>query len=406
MTARSLLTAVALGLAALAAPADDWPQWRGPNRDAKASGFKAPAGWPKELSKSWKVAVGDGVATPALVGDKLYVFSRQAGDEIIRCLEAGSGKEVWRDQYPAKGATGPASGFSGPRASPAVAGGRLVALGVSGTLSCLDAASGKVLWRKDTTGPLPRFFTSSSPLVVDGLCVVQLGGEGGGSVAAFDLLTGDEKWKWAGDGTAYASPAVITVGGAKAVVAETAKKVVALGLADGKLLWDTPFVVTGRGYNSSSPVVEGQTLIYSGSARGTRAVKVEKRGDALAATEVWANKENSVLYNTPVLKNGLVFGLSATDILFWLDAGTGKTAWTTELKGKAWPGYGSIVDAGPVLVALTPAGQLVVFDPTGKEYKELARYKVVDADTYAYPVLDGNRVFVKDKDSVTLWAVD
>src|SRR5262249_29704555 len=152
------------------AGAQDWPQWRGPNRDAKATGFTAPTTWPKEPTRKWQVKVGDGVATPALVGDKLYVFSRQEGNEGIRCLAAADGKEIWADKYEAAGFNGPDSGFPGPRSSPAVADGKVVTLGVQGTLSCLDAASGTVVWRKnDFKGSLPRFHTSSSPIIVDGL---------------------------------------------------------------------------------------------------------------------------------------------------------------------------------------------------------------------------------------------
>src|SRR6266581_6064505 len=131
------------------APAQDWPQWRGPNRNAQAAGFAAPKTWPKELTQKWKVAVGEGVSTPCLVGDKLYVFARQAGAEVTRCLEAATGKELWQEKYDTLGATGPASGFSGPRATPTVADGKIVTLGVRGVLSCLDASSGKLLWRKD-----------------------------------------------------------------------------------------------------------------------------------------------------------------------------------------------------------------------------------------------------------------
>src|SRR5215467_15383094 len=101
------LTIFSIGLAE--APAQDWPQWRGPNRDAKAAGFTAPKTWPKELTQKWKVSVGEGVATPSLVGDKLYVFSRQEGGEVIRCLDAATGKELWKDKYDSLGATGPAS---------------------------------------------------------------------------------------------------------------------------------------------------------------------------------------------------------------------------------------------------------------------------------------------------------
>src|SRR5437667_5861346 len=163
--------------------AQDWPQWRGANRDAKAAPFAAPKTWPKELTQKWKVAVGEGVATPCLVGDKLYVFTRQSGAEVTRCLEATTGKELWQEKYDTLGATGPASGFSGPRATSTVADGKIVTLGVRGVLSCLDAGSGKLLWRKDDfKGAYPRFFVSSSPLVVDGMCIAQLGGAENGGV--------------------------------------------------------------------------------------------------------------------------------------------------------------------------------------------------------------------------------
>src|SRR3954452_313770 len=95
-TARWLAFSTLL-LAGRGVQAQDWPQWRGANRDGKDTGFSAPATWPKELVKTCSVAVGDGVATPALVGDKLFVFSRQVGKEIVRCLNAADGKEVWSD---------------------------------------------------------------------------------------------------------------------------------------------------------------------------------------------------------------------------------------------------------------------------------------------------------------------
>ncbi|MBM3982718.1 MAG: hypothetical protein FJ304_21090, partial [Planctomycetes bacterium] len=98
--ARALALLVAVAAGAALAPnshGGDWPQFRGPNRDGKATDFKAPKKWPEALAQKWKVTVGDGVATPALVGDKLYVFSREAGAEVTRCLNADTGKEVWTD---------------------------------------------------------------------------------------------------------------------------------------------------------------------------------------------------------------------------------------------------------------------------------------------------------------------
>jgi outer membrane protein assembly factor BamB len=354
-------------LAANGVLAQDWPQWRGPNRDAKAEGFNAPKTWPKELSQKWKVKVGEGVATPALVGDKLYVFSREGGNEVTRCLDASTGKELWQDKYEAQAVTGAPvrGGFTGTRCSPAVADGKVVTLGVGGILSCFDAATGKLLWRKDDfKGSWPRFFTSSSPIIVDGLCIAQLGGDSKGGIVAYDLATGNEKWKWTGDGTAYASPILDTVQGGKEIVAETAANIVGIAAADGTLLWKTPFKVH---YNACTPIADGATIIYSGAGSGTKAVKVEKQGQKLAATEIWSNKQTAVQFNTPVLKNGLLFGISADNKLFCLNAKDGMTAWAESLPGGGRSrGYGSVVDAGSVLFALTPAAQLIVFEPSDK----------------------------------------
>jgi outer membrane protein assembly factor BamB len=409
--------------------AQDWPQWRGANRDGKASGFSAPKTWPKELTQKWKVTVGDGVATPALAGDKLYVFARQEGGEIMRCLSAVDGKELWKDKYDALGADGAARSYSGPRSSPTVADGKVVTLGVRGVLSCLNAADGKVLWRKDDfQGAVPRFFASSSPIVADGLCVAQLGGQDGGVIVTYDLVTGTEKWKWTGDSPAYASPVLMTVAGSKLLVAETETKIVAVTLSDGKLVWEAPFAAQRMGYNAATPIVDGQTLIYCGSGRGATAVKLEKSGDAFAAKELWKNPDNSVQFNTPVLKNGFLYGLTAGNDLFCLSAQDGKTAWTAPLSppaaaeatAEAQPeggrkrggrggggrgGFGSVVDAGSVLFALTPASELIAFQPGEKAYAELARLKVAGSATHAHPVVSGNRIFIKDQDSVTLWTI-
>jgi len=429
MKMTSLLAVMAswMALAVSSAPGQDWPQWRGPARDGKTEGFKAPDTWPKELTRNWKVTVGEGVATPALVGDKLYVFARTEGAETTTCLDAATGKELWKDKYDSLGASGPSSGFSGPRSSPTVNDGKVITFGVRGVLSCLNAADGKMIWRKDDfKNATPKFYTASSPLVADGLCVAELGGgDNPGGIAAYDLASGNEKWKWTGDSPAYGSPVLMTVDGMKLIVAMTETKIVALTANDGKQVWETPFAVQGRGYNAATPIVDGQTLIYAGSGRGVTAVKLAKKGDSIAATELWKNVDNSVMFNTPVLKNGFLFGLSAGNDFFCINAKDGKTAWTAPSAraaanaasdgggggrggrkgGMGRGGFGTIVDAGSVLLGLTPSSELIAFQPTDKAYTEVARIKVADTPTYASPVPSGNRLFVKDQDAVTLWAV-
>lgn len=405
-----LFSVVATAVAILGSAADtrggDWPQFRGANRDARATDFKAPKTWPKELKQSWKITVGDGVATPALVGDKLFVFSREGGAEVTRCLDAATNKEAWKDKYDAEYKGKGDQGFQGPRASPVVTDGKVITFGLNGTLSCLNAANGEKIWRVET-GAFPTFHTSSSPLVADKFVVVQVGSENNGGVTAYDLATGNEKWKWTDEGASYASPALMTVDGTKMVVAETASSVVGIGLTDGKTKWKTPFPLAKKGpgqYNASTPMVDGTTVIFSGIARGVKAIQIEKKGDEFTVKELWNNKDNSALYNTPVLRDGHLFGLANNDTLFCVDVKSGKTAWTSSITGSR--GYGNIVDAGPVLLAITPQSKLIVFEPSAKEFTELANYKVADGQVHAYPIVSGNRIYVKDKTSLTLWTVE
>ncbi len=386
--------------------AQDWPQWRGPARDGKVTGFTAPQTWPQELKLKWTVPVGQGDATPALVGDKLYVFTRQGEEEVALCLDAQTGKEVWNNKYAAQAVTGAAARHPGPRSSPAVADGKVVTLGVGGVLSCLDAASGKLVWRKDPFPKVvPRFFASFSPLIADGMVIAHLGGSGNGAIIAFDLATGNEKWRWAGEGPDYGSPVLLTVEGVKQIATPTEKSLVGIGLADGKLLWQVPFAPVKMAYNAATPIVDGQTIIYGGKGRGTKAVKIEKKGDGFVANELWSNAELGVQFDTPVLRDGLLFGLSDSGNLFCINAKTGQTAWTDTTQ-RDRGGFGPIVNAGSCLLALPSNSELIVFQPTDKQYSEVAKIKVAETATYAHPVLAGNGIYVKDAESLALWTLN
>lgn len=412
---RMLVTlAVLLGVSGVGVSgvcAQDWPQWRGPNRDNKVVGFTPPQTWPKELTKKWSVTVGIGEASPLLVGDKLYVFGRQGGDEVALCLDAASGKEVWRDKYPAAAITNAASRYPGPRSTPAVGEGKVCTLGVHGVVSCLDAADGKVLWRKQTKPP--DYYTSTSPIIVEGKCVVF-----GDGLTAYDLATGEVKWQRPA-GTPYGSPVLMTAGGVKQVVTPAAGGLlVGVGLADGKLLWQMK--VGGPEYQSSfsTPIVDGQTVIYSvpggggkfgkgkgkgGGASGTVALRIDGKGDKFTVTEVWKNPLSAAGYHTPLLKDGLLFGVTGARNVFCLDAKTGEERWIdkTTQRGQC----GSILDVGPVLLSLTSDERLVVFQPSPKEYVEVTRYPM--PESWCVPIVAGNRIFVKDRaGSLTLWTIE
>ena len=382
----------------------DWPQFRGVGRDAKVTGFKAPKTWPAELKQVWKINVGFGDATPALSGKKIYLAVRQNADEVILCLDAATGKELWRSAYPAPAVTGPASSHPGQRSTPAVSDGKIVTFGVSGILTCLDAATGKVLWKKENPeNAVPQFFTGMSPLLADGLCIVHLGTKDKGQVVALDLATGSEKWKWEGDGPSYASPSLMTSGKDKNVVVQTEKNLMALSLADGKLLWQVPTPVLQRFYNSTSPYINGDIIYYTGQGSGTKAVQVVRQGDKYVTKELWSNTEIGAKWNTPILKDGFLYGFTDQRRIYCIDASTGKTAWYDTAVNSD---FATIVDCGQVIIGLPSTGNLIVMKPDPKAYTEAAKYKVAETPVYAFPVISGNAIYVKESENLIMYTLE
>jgi outer membrane protein assembly factor BamB len=395
-----------LSISLLASQAQDWPQWRGINRDGKVTGFKAPQTWPQQLKQVWKVSVGFGDATPALVNNKIYVFTRQGDTEILQCLDASTGKQIWQSAgYPAVTVSGPPASHPGPRSSVAVSEGKVITLGVGGNIACFDAANGKLIWKnEDFKGAVPQFFTGMSPLISSGICYAHLGGPQTGQFIAFDLSTGSIKWKVEGESPAYGSPVLMTIDGSKQIVFQAQTKLVSFDLSDGKQLWEfaTP-VGTGRVQNATSPVVDQNKVYYTGLSNGVNAIEIKKAGNSFAVNKLWTNPDFSTGFSTPLLKDGFLYGLSNQSRLFCINANTGQTAWRDET---ALQNFGSLVDAGSVIVALTSNSNFVVLKPDGQKYNQVALIKLVESSIYAHPILSGNRIYIKDNESLTLFTVN
>jgi outer membrane protein assembly factor BamB len=388
VVAAATLTAVAGAQSA----GPDWPQWRGPNRDGTLAVFTAPKAWPEALTRKWKIEVGTGYATPIVVGNRVYAFTRQQDNEVMRALDAGSGRVATARHGP------------GPKSTPTFANGRLFTLGMSGIVTAFDAATGKQVWQKPAPPVEPTYHTAQSPLVDRGLVIVHVGGNNQGALTAFDAATGAVKWAWNGDGPGYGSPIVAEFGGTRQVITFSQENLIGVDAADGHLLWRVPFTARST-TNSITPLVYGQTVIVSGQGKPLTAYAISKRNDQWVADKAWENDQLQMSFSNPVLVGDAVFSLSPLNSgqFFWADAKTGATLWRSAPRQA---GNAAIVRSADFLFVLKDDGQLLIGRSSPGGFEPLKTYTVAESATWAPPVISGDRVFVKDVSTLALWTLN
>lgn len=393
---RSSLSIVVFLLTITTASAADWPQWLGPNRDGSSPETVAP--WTTPPKVLWKQPVGEGHSAPVVADGKVYLFSKVADkdDEQVEAFDAITGKLLWtqacqRGEF--KGLFG-----NGPRGTPTVHKGRVFTFGITGVLTCLDAASGKRLWQANTLKDYQAanlfFGVSGSPLVEGDRVVVNVGGKGA-SVVAFDTGSGEEVWKSLDDKASYSSPIAIDQGKSRQIVFLTAKGLVGLAPRDGSVLWQFPFQDTIN-ESSTTPVLVGDLLIGSSITLGTVGLKL----DGAKVEKQWLTPDLSCYFSTPVAVGKehvyLVTGslLAKQARLHCIEAATGKKLWTR--KDKVGTYHATLLCTGDnKLLLLEEAGNLALVDPDPKEYRELARAKIC-GNTWAHPALANGRLYVRD----------
>jgi outer membrane protein assembly factor BamB len=401
----------ALGLAAaLLAPvpetgAQDWPQWRGPNRDGAAA-FQAPPTWPDALERRWQVDVGFGYATPVLVDERVFTFTRQGEDEVMTAHDAATGEVIWRTGYAAPfqmfGATAPHG--PGPKSTPAWSAGRLFTLGMSGTVTAFDAGSGDILWQHPGSAPQPMYHTAQSPLVDGDRVIVHVGGPGDAALTAFEVASGEVLWEWTGDSPAYGSPVVAELEGVRQVLTFTYENLVSVDVASGELLWSRRFV-TPSNTTAQTPIIYGETVIQAGRENGFTAFRVRRTDSGWETEDLWHTNEVSVHMANPVAVGDTVYGLSHLNSgqYFALEMDTGEVAW---LSAPRQAENAAMARAGDTVFSLEDDAELVILDAGDGEFAPVRRYEVAMSATWAQPAISGNRIFVKDVSSLALWTLE
>ena len=397
----SLTIALALLLTASLARSQEWPGWRGPERDGTVPAAQAPATWPEAFAPAWRVEIGEGYSSPVVSGGRVFVHSRRGDLEIVTAFDLESGGQLWQHDYHARFVqnTIVPTALPGPFATPAVDGGRVFTLGAGGILSSWDAASGDLVWRNDYSASVhvSGLFcgTAASPLVDRGRLIVQVGSDpGGGRVLGLDPATGAEIWAWRGVGPGYASPILIEVDGHRQLVTLTESSIVGLDAADGTPLWSAPFTDEWH-ENIMTPVWTGAHLVVSGPRRGTHAFTIHRRERGWDVAPAWSNPGLTMYMTSPVLADGIVYGHASTRAgqFVALEAATGTVRWSSE--GREGE-FASALLAGDDLLLLTGDAELLVVEPTPAAFAVLHHYDVADGVTWTVPVPLPDGLLVRD----------
>ena len=391
----------------LYAQANDWTEWRGPNRDGSVPSFTAPASWPESLTSRWSVDVGLGYATPLVAGNRVFVFSRQGDDEVMSTLDVATGNVIWKVGYAAPFTMNKSTARHGPgpKSTPILSDGRLFSIGMTGIVMARDAATGKSLWQKPGSPVVPTFTTHAfSPMVERGAVIFHVGGNNQGALTAFDVATGNVRWQWDGDGPAYGSPIVAELDGTRQIITLTQTKLVGVDAATGTLLWERPFTNSSV-TNSATPILVGRTVVVSNGGP-VMAYTIAKKGTQWIAEDAWRNEDAPYRLSNAVVGTGdVLFGLSTRNAgqYFGVDVKTGATLWTSEGRQAT---NAAILRSGSLLFSLEDDGDLIVARSSRTTFDQVRRYKVADDETWTPPVFSGNRILVKGVSRLTLWTLN
>jgi len=420
----TLLAAAALAWTASSATAADWPNWRGPNRDAKSTETGLLKSWPVGGPKLlWRTrGMGEGYSGPAVVGNTLYIMGDRNGRATVLALELsadGAPKTLWTRPIAPAGF----KGYSpGTRATPTVDGDRIYALSAGGVLACLDRKSGTVVWNldyvKERDGVLPKWAFAESVLI-DGDKLICTPGGPKGALLALNKATGKLIWaatdggsesesqKPLDDKASYSSPVKATIAGVTQYVAFTCDAVLGVDAKTGKLLWRyaRPAHQADWGdVNVMTPIVAGDTVFASSNYKtGGGLCKITKTATGLTATEVWFTKDMANHHGGLILHNGALFGCHDKDTLTCLDHKTGKILWKTTEAGKC-----SILFAEGLLYCRDEQGPITLVKATTKGYQQVGRLDLKQRGkekTWTHPVIANGKLYLRDQDTLECYDV-
>ena len=381
--------------------AQDWPQFLGPDRNGRYTGPPLNADWPSGApSELWRSPVGEGFAGPIVAGDRLILFHRVDGQEIVEARDAVSGRSLWRHAYPTTYRDD--FGFDeGPRAAPVVVDGRVFTFGAQGQLNAVSLETGDLLWSVDTMARFTFrkgfFGAAGSPLVEGRYVMANIGGTNAG-IVAFDAESGTILWTATSDEASYSSAVAADFGGVRHAVFFTRNGLVGLDPASGHVRFERRWRSRLRAsVNAATPLVDDDVVFVS-ATYGVGASALRVNGTALE--ELWSSDEvMSNHYSTGVIHDGYVYGYHGRQeygpSFRAVELRTGAVQWSVDAFYS-----GTVTLAGDRLVIVRETGELVIAEASPAAFTPVARAQILPPVIRAYPALANGLLFVRNEDTL------
>jgi len=403
--------------------ADDWPQWRGPDRDGvwREAGVVERFDGPR-IKLRWRAEIAGGYSGPTVADGRVFVTDRIVEPEErerVHAFDCESGNKLWTYAYPCD--YGPITYQAGPRASVTIDDGRAYSLGAVGHFLCLDTVTGEVLWKKDLADEykarIPQWGIAAAPLVENDLVIVQVGGDDDACLIAFDRKTGHQRWTALDDPASYSAPVVIEQAGRRVLVCWTGDRVVGLNPTSGEPYWAHPFERRRMVIGVATPVRCGDRLFVSCFYDGSLMLRLDP--DRLAVTEIWRRRGASeratdslhAMIVTPYLEGDHVYGVDSYGQLRCLDANTGDRIWEdrTATSQVRW-GTLHMVQNGEKTWMFNDRGELIISRLSPEGFHEISRAKLLkptrgqlnrrDGVCWSHPAFAYRHVFARNDEEL------
>jgi outer membrane protein assembly factor BamB len=365
----------------------DWPNWRGPNHDGLSPERDFRTSWTQPPKTVWEFPVGAGFSSFTCVAGKLYTCGTKDKQQTAFCLDANTGTLIWATPFEKEYRE--RQGGDGPRATPTVDGGRVYVIGALGLLLCLDAEKGTEIWRRQFHNR-PLWGYSASVLIEGDWAIVSPGGFEG-ALLALDKKTGRDVWKCATDGPGYSTPYPFTFKGTRYIAGFVAGQLVIAVATSGKEVfrtsWKTPWNI-----NATAPIHhDGQLFLSSGDNSGAAVYRLSAAGgERLSAAEVWRGKSLSCMFQSCVLKDGVLYG-GDEKALKCVEFLTGRLLWTVRDMAHA-----TVLWADGHLIVLTEEGKLMIAKATPAEFKPIAEAQVLTGRCWTLPTLCNGKLYLRN----------